>query len=374
MSKKEETIMKVYAIDWATRKDLAIYDGKKIKKIANTISEFDKFLESIKGGGATIIVPKVGARPGLPAPILLFEFGGADSYKIMAYRAGFQVLQVPGKKVHDYRESLGIEKTDENDAKLIYDFYMKERGSAMIIMPQSAKVKLPLPENKRGGGAICKMSKKIVLSLPAPFSIFTEQSADIAEIKILFRRHEDLKKVMVREKNKKFALQKQYEITNIGKKTVKKLLSHSDYSIAGKEKEIAEIKKILKSKVSKFRVWNNYLKDIKGVGEFIASGLIGELGGRQFDSDDSLKHYAGMVKKSAHSDYNHYIKVVLFQFAEGIIKARTPIWRELYDNMKVFYQKKHEDWSKGKVNNYAKKFIETKFLCEFWKQWKLGEN
>ena len=81
-----------------------------------------------------------------------------------------------------------------------------------------------------------------------------------------------------------------------------------------------------------------------------------------------------MVKKSAHSDYNRYIKVVLFQFAEGIIKARTPKWRELYDNMKIFYQKKHEDWSKGKINNYAKKFIETKFLCEFWNKWKLGEN
>jgi len=210
------------------------------------------------------------------------------------------------------------------------------------------------------------------LPLLSSFTPFTEQSADIAEIKILFRRHEDLKKVMVSEKNKKFALKKQYEITNIDKKTVKKLLSHSDYSIEGKEKEIVEIKKILKSKITKFKVWDNYLKDVKGVGEFIASGLIGELGGRQFDSDDSLKHYAGMVKKSAHTDYNRYIKVVLFQFAEGIIKARTPKWRELYDNMKVFYQKKHEDWSKGKVNNHAKKFIETKFLCEFWKQWKMG--
>lgn len=85
-----------------------------------------------------------------------------------------------------------------------------------------------------------------------------------------------------------------------------------------------------------------------------------------------MKHYAGMVSKNEFHDYNRYVKVILYQFAEQVIRQRTPKWRELYDNMKIFYENKHPDWSKGKVNNYAKKFIETKFLLEFWKKWEEG--
>ncbi|GAG90537.1 unnamed protein product, partial [marine sediment metagenome] len=182
--------------------------------------------------------------------------------------------------------------------------------------------------------------------------------------------HEDLKKSMVREKNKLFAFKRIFEIANVADKEIEKTIFQLEVSIIGKEKAIAGIKKVLEKKIKQFDIWNKYLKDIKAVGPVIASGLIGELGGKHFDSDESLKHYAGMVAKKEFHDYNRYVKVVLYQFIEGVIKHRTPKWRKLYDNMKIYYQKKHEDWSKGKVNNYAKKFIETKFLLEFWGKWR----
>ena len=136
-------------------------------------------------------------------------------------------------------------------------------------------------------------------------------------------------------------------------------------SIKAKEKEVAELKRILEKKTRGFPVWA-YYKDVKGIGPTIVAGLIGELGGRTFDGRGGLKHYAGMMPRANGNNYNRYVKATLFQFAECIIKARTPKWRPLYDDIKKYYAKKHKDWRPGKVEAHAKKFIETKFLVEFY--------
>lgn len=321
--------MRILSFDWATKKALTVYDSKtkRVKSIPNSIKEFQKFLEKLKE----------------PA-IMLIEFGGADTFKIMAFRAGHTILQVPGKRIKDYRDSKGLAKKD--DAKIIYDFYMEN-----------------------GGGSANAYLKNSMLLVPSPFYLFKESDADIAEIKILFREHEDLKKEMVREKLRRFAFAMKFKIARVADDRVKKILFHKDIAIVAKEREIDQLKKVLEKKVKRFDVWNKHYKNIKGAGPTIIAGLIGELGGRQFENDESLKHYAGMVPKNEFHDYNRYVKVVLYQFAEQAIRQRTPKWRELYDNMKVFYAEKHADWSKGKVNNYAKKFTETKFLLEFWNKW-----
>ena len=370
--------MQIYSFDWATKKALTVYDSKtkKVKQIPNSIEEFGKFLEKLNGSAT-----------------FLFEFGGGDTFKIMAFRAGHTVLQVPGKKIKDYRDSKGMEKSDEADAKLIYDFYIENGGGGTkkavrdsirilsspsrnksgggSIIGVSKKLIFPLPssiENKEGGSAILTMRNSRA-RLPSPFYSFKESDADISALKIVFRQHEDLKKSMVREKNKLSAFKRVFEIANVADKEIEKTIFQLETSIIGKEKAIAGIKKILEKKVKQFEIWNKHLRDIKAVGPVIASGLFRELGGKHFDNDESLKHYAGMVAKKEFHDYNRYIKVVLYQFAEQVIRHRTLRWRELYDNMKAYYQKKHEDWSKGKVNNYAKKFIETKFLVWFWEKW-----
>lgn len=372
--------MRVLSFDWATKKALTVYDSKKnkVKSIPNSIDEFGKFLEKLDGNKIT----------------MLFEFGGGDTFKIMAFRAGHTILQVPGKKIKDYRDKLGREKSDEVDAKLIFDFFMENDGRGATKGMRNSTGEMPSPsKNKNGGGATNVLSKSIrtqmpsssenkaggvglvldenpIFQVPTCFYLFKEIDASISELKILFREHEDLKKDMVREKLKRIAFEMKFKIAQVADDRVKKILFNKDASIVAKERELEQIKKVLEKKVKQFDIWNKYLKEIKAVGPVIASGLIGELGGRHFDSDESLKHYAGMVAKKDFYDYNRYVKVILYQFAEGIIKHRTPKWRELYDNMRLFYAKKHADWSKGKVNNYAKKFIETKFLLEFWNKWR----
>jgi len=337
--------MKIYAIDWATKKDLTVYDGKKVKSIANTLDEFDKFLDMI-GGSAKKEVTK-GSKADLPSSILLFEEGGADMQKLKAYRASHKVLTVPGKKIRDYRVSLGEEKSDEKDAELIYKYFIKEGGSAIAIL-----------------------TKRSTPEVPSSFRLFHELDADIAEVKILFREHEDLKETMVREKNKLFAFSNKYKLANVASNQGEKIIFSKKASIKEKEKQLGIIKLILKDKVKKFPIWKEYLKNIKGIGPVIAAGLIGEIGNKTFDSKESIKHYSGIIPRAEGYNFNRKLKVILFQFIEGVIKHKTPKWREMYDSIKAFYADKHEDWSKGKCNNFAKKFVESKFIVEYWKKQK----
>jgi len=286
--------MRVLACDWATKKALKIFDSytSKVKTIQNTIPEFEKFLKSLKTEKVTF----------------LLEFGGADTFKIMAFRAGHQVLQVPGKKIKDYRDSLGLEKTDEIDAKLIYDFYIEGvhhfhgiinqvwdstpldnqtpnlfskpiDNEADAKMGLAAKPDITMPRLKKnpGGGAGSGMTNGSDHQLPSPFYPFTEGYADIDELKILFREHEDTKKEMVREKLRKIVFKKKFEIAQVSDNRTNKMLMHKDGSIIAKENELKELKKILEDKVKSFRVWGKYLIDVKGVGPVIAAGLIGEL-------------------------------------------------------------------------------------------------
>lgn len=342
--------MRVISFDWATKKALTYYDSKteKVKSIPNSIEEFGKFLGKIKE----------------PA-MMLFEFGGGDTFKIMAFRAGHQVLQIPGKKIKDFRDSLGKEKSDEVDAKAIYDYFIECGGGARTQMSERITRALPPAEDKNGGGAGHYLSKRIGPDMPAPFTIFTEQNAEVAEIKILYRAHEDVKVSMVREKNKLSAFALQFKIARVAGDAVGKIIKEAKAEIASKEKRMALLKKELEKKVESFPVWAHY-KAVKGIGTTIVAGLIGELGGRQFESEGSLKHYAGMMPRAEGNDYNRYVKAALFQFAESIIKQRTPNWRPLYDDMKIYYAKKHKDWRPGKIDAYAKKFIEKKFLIEFF--------
>ena len=127
--------------------------------------------------------------------------------------------------------------------------------------------------------------------------------------------------------------------------------------------------------IQKHPIWENYLKNEKGVGAVVAGGLIaGIKRASKYDSKYSLRHYAGMIEKKGNQGFNHQLKRTLYFFIEGIIKSRTPKWRELYDNMKIYYAEKHPDWKKGKINNYAKKFVQTKFLDGLYKKMLEVEN
>jgi len=305
----------MFAVDWAVKKKLRIYDSKKDKltTIGATIEEFRKFLKKQKNHNP-----------------FYFEEGGGDSFKLLAYRNGDPVFTIPGKKTKDLREELKIEKSDEADAMIL--------------------------------GLIAK-------NKPDEFYKFNEADILTCQIKLTFRNRCTTEQNMVREKLRLFALKNQVELLNLdGYKG--KLLEQKEGVIKSLQAEFEGQTKTLDKLVKKHPYWRNYFKEIKGIGPAVAGGLIAEINIRNTSTKYDLCSYAGMKKKKGNQNFNHKLKRCLYFFADGIIKHRTPVWRDLYDNIKVYYREKHSNWSKGKVENYTRKFVQTKFLIEVYKRMK----
>lgn len=314
--------MKIYAIDWATKKDLAITkDGEKVKFIPATIESFDKFLNSLDGNKCQFY----------------FEEGGGDSFKLLANRNKHKVFTTPGRNTDERREKLGIEKTDENDVKIIFN-----------------------------------MAK----NNPELFREFAELDVKTANICMRFKSRSDAEKNKVRAKNRLYALKIRSELLEMGK-SKEKMIKQKENIIKELEKDFKLETKELDKVVKAHPIYINYLKDIKGIGPACAGGLIaGIKRASEHGNKYSLRHYAGMLHYDKNKPWrpNNVLKRALYFFAEEIIKNRTPKWRELYDNMKIYYANKHPDWRKNLIDKYAKKFVQTKFLDEMYKKMVEVEN
>lgn len=309
----------MFAVDWAVKKELKIYNipKDKVRSIPCTLEAFGKFLSNIRG-----------------STNFYFEEGGGDSFKLQARRAGHNIYTIPGKQIKDYRDQFKLAKTDEADAVLI--------------------------------GKFAKLH-------PGRFYQFRELDDITARIAILFKSRKDTEQTLVREKNRLFALKIRLELVNLdGHK--KKVIKQAEDVIKSLEKKFMGATKLLGLAI-KDHPLNSYFENIKGVSIVVPGGMISTIkrAGR-FDRRGSLRHYAGMVAKKGDQGFNHDLKRALYFFCDSVIKARTPIWRELYDNMKIYYKDKHPDWKKGHVNNYAMKFVETKFLDSVYKEMKRIEG
>jgi len=310
----------MYFIKWAIKKELKIFDleNGKSKNMTPSVGEFSKFLDKIKKGN-----------------MFYFEEGGGDSFKLLARRRGHQVFTLPGIKTKECREDLKIPKTDENDALAM---------------------------------------KILIKECPEDFYEFKELDEITARISIIFKERADTEKIMVATKLRLFALKNRLELVNLDGYE-EEAIEKKEAIIQALEEDFELQTKLLQAEVRKHPVWNDYLKGIKGIGPVVAGGLItGIKRASRFTDKYALRQYAGMVTKKGNQKFNHQLKKALFYFSEEIIRQNTPIWRKLYDDMKIYYGDKHPDWKKGKINNYAKKFIQTKFLAELHEEMKMVER
>jgi hypothetical protein len=164
-------MIKIFAFDWATKKSLTIYDGKKIAIISNSIDAMQEFLADL----------------GKEKAIMLFEFGGGEMFKVMAYRAGHAVMQVPGKRVKEYRDAQGKEKSDETDAKLLYDLFIEENGGERATAEVgNLTIALPSrPEKKEESGSAAAELGNPTLQMPSLFRFSNPQGETNEPTKML---------------------------------------------------------------------------------------------------------------------------------------------------------------------------------------------
>jgi len=310
----------MYSVDWAVKKKFQIYNitTEKLKSIAPTREAFDKFFDKLSGNHSFYI-----------------EEGGGDTFKLLALKDGHRVFTIPGIRIKQCREEMNWSKTDENDVKVIAIFAEK----------QSQK-----------------------------FHEYQEPDVNILKIAILYKEYCKIVKDSARKKNQLHALRKMLELF-VSEKEVGKIISKRKDIIETLSKEVAIINRQLSKLLKENSLWTVYLKDIKGVGPITAAGIIGSVRRfSRFSSRDSLRHFAGMITKKGNCNYNRHLKQALYNFVEEIVKNRTQPWRSLYDNIKIYYKEKHSDWRPAKVDAYARKFVQTKFVYKLYKVMKMIEK
>ncbi len=301
----------MYAIDWATRKELRVYNmrTRKLTKVASDTDGIIKFVGKLKPGSS-----------------LFMEEGGGDSLKLLAFKKGHKVFTIPGIQVKKHREELGMEKSDEADAVII------------------------------GNLATTK---------PDGFYHFQKLDSTTAEISVLVKERTETKKAMVRSKNQLFALERRLEFMDIDKKVIER----KKEVIQSHERLFNAQERIIGKRIKNHPLTPE-LQNIRGVGSIVISGLIAGIKRiERFGDKGSLRHYGGIIPKDNGYAFNHGLKETLYFFVEGAIKLRTPKWRDLYDNMKLYYADRHEDWRKGKVDAFAKKFVAREFLDYVYDTW-----
>ena len=298
----------MFSIDWAVKKKFQIYNvsTEKLESIVPGREAFDKFFGMLSDNHSFHI-----------------EEGGGDTFKLLALRYGHRVFTTSGKKVKDFRDKLGWDKTDENDAVVI--------------------------------GILAKEQ-------PQEFYEYKESDILTLKVTILYREYTKLVKDSTRKKNQLYILKNKLELL-ASEKEVEKIISRRENTIKALGKEVSVVYMQLSKLLEGHPLWINSLKDIKGVGPVTAAGIIGSVRRfSRFTNRDSLRCFAGMRTKKGNYDYNRQLKQALYNFTEGIIQKRTQPWRQLYDDMKIFYKGKHPDWRPAKVDAYARKFVQTKFL------------
>ncbi|MBA7491158.1 hypothetical protein ES702_01703 [subsurface metagenome] len=306
-----------YAVDWATRKEIKVCNTQtgKIKNLPNQIEQWERWLRTLR-----------------PSDFYLEE-GGGDSFKLLCRKLGHKVFTVPGIWVKRQREAFGLKKDDRVD---------------VVVLSNVVKLQ------------------------PTLFREFQEDDILIAKVYLVYKGLEKTERTMVQEKNRLFALQKQLELFSLDG-FEKKLISRQKDLVKSFQRKFETETKLLKRVVHQCPQWKEFFEPIKGCGERTAGGMIGSIKRwDRFPNRYHLRSYAGMKKKKGDQNFKHPLKRALYFFAKGIIRIKNKFWYRLYLEMKKYYAKKHPDWKKGQVNNWAMKFIETKFLDQYYNYCKNG--
>jgi len=151
-------------------------------------------------------------------------------------------------------------------------------------------------------------------------------------------------------------------------------------SIINKLKVIEkDIIKQSKEALKGYSLYTEWLKDVKGVGPVLAMGLIAYIGDpTRFKDPSHLWAYAGLHvidgkaakrAKGQKSNWNTKLKTLCWLVGESFVKQKNSKYRDLYDQLRAFYNEKYPKESKGHQYAMAKRKVVKIFLVHLWSEW-----
>ncbi len=280
------------AVDWSHRKGLTTYDGKKLR--VEDTRNFITRLSSLKHEPAdktdyeyrrtTIIIEQ-----GCPLSLI---------YNIL--KADVPVKQISNRATEDYRQKHGIDKSDENDARIIYELAQQ-------------KVKL----TRR------TLSDKLL------------------QLHDFYHQYCRYQKARVAMMNMKKAHLRQY-----GKSDMRPYDSGIDTLKAKEEFLLKELEKLVPKVPQTLH--------IKGLGKRIWAGIFVTADPSNFKCLSAYLRFCGLVNpNSLNNKYNRHARMLYHMLAEQVVRNSDPEFRPLYDKLKADITKRNADYTKLHIHNAA---------------------
>ena len=322
------------AIDWSHTKDLTTYDGKKVR-VENRkalLARLKKLGDGDMGGESKCDEQ---SNQHLHPPVAIIEQGCPLSLLYDLLLISVEVKTISNRATEDYRREHGIVKTDEADAKIIYE--LAENGAKLTDVTLDDK----LLQMKDTYHQYCRFQKARVA---------------MGNMKKAHQRHYGAgeSRATVKQSIRSLHLAPDLSPYDIAIDTLKA----REKSLIKKVEEIAKGLPLFEARgESKSNVQSKKtLKPpaIKGLGQRIWAGLIVTANPSTFKCLSAYLRFCGLTSDVIESHkYNRHAKMLYHMLAEEVMKQRDPTFRPIYDKCKADIAEKYPDYKKIHIHNAA---------------------
>lgn len=320
------------ALDWSHTKELTTFDGKKVR-VETKVALLKRLSKDGKGKESNVMLKSIFA---VNSSSVILEQGCPMSLIYDLLLGGLTVHTISNRATQDYRVQRGIEKSDEADAKIIWE-----------------------------------LSQNGVKLTPVTLDDKTVQLHD------LYHQYRRYQKARVAMQNMKKAHTRQYRghggESRYSVKSINNLQPPLDlmpYDIAiealhGREKSL--IKRIVTTMkgMPLFEVGgesNGIVSStlrpqppaIKGLGPRLWVGIIVTANPSIFKCLSAYLRYCGLTSDVIESHkYNRHARMLYHMLAESTMKLKNAEYRAIYDKCKEDITRNHPDYTKGHIHNAA---------------------
>jgi len=295
------------AVDWSHTKELATYDGKKVR----TETQKSLIERLKKDKGTTEGESEEGLKSTIAMhPSVVIEQGCPMSLLYNLAKAGVNVSLIDNKATEHHRTKHGIPKSDENDAKIIWEL----ANQGVKLSPVT-------------------MDDKIIKLHDLYHQFCRYQKARVAM--------ENMKKAHIRH----FGERESTEASELSSD-----LSPYDDSIAALKLREKSLVKELNGLAPIFPK----TMPIRGLGARTWIGIMVTADPLNFKCLSSYLRFCGLTADVMNNNkYNRHAKMLYHILSEGILKQNDAEFRAIYDKCKDDIIKKYPDYSKLHVHNAA---------------------
>jgi len=319
------------AIDWSHTKDLTTFDGKKVR-IENRKTLLARLKKSGDGNAGGESIGQEQSKVNLHPPVAIIEQGCPLSLLYDLLLISVEVKTISNRATEDYRKEHDIVKTDEADARIIYE--LAENGAKLTDVTLDDK----LLQMKDAYHQYCRFQKARVA---------------MTNMRKAHQRHYGgaRESTFIIQSKDEFYLAPDLSPYDIAIDTLKA----REKSLIKKVEQIAKTFEV--GGESTILINSNLTVQppaIKGLGKRIWAGIIVTANPSTFKCLSAYLRFCGLTEDVIKSHkYNRHAKMLYHLLAEETMKHRDPIFRPIYDKAKADIATKYPDYTKGHIHNAA---------------------